>query len=77
MSSRWGDISSLDNFNVFRLVEEVKEKCGGVSLSNEDVYMSTTYKDFVKITVLKSRGVSLKKPFNYDAVSVMLLYSLC
>ncbi len=54
-----------------RLVEEVKEKCGGVALTNEDVYMATTYKDFVTITVLKSRGVSLKKPFTYDAVSCL------
>ena len=52
----------------------MKEKCGGVSLSNEDVYMSTTYKDFVKITVLKSRGVSLKKPFTYDAVSHTIVF---
>ena len=53
---------------IFRLVEEVKEKCGA-ALTNEDVYMSTTYKDFLTITVLRSRGVSLKKPFTYDAVN--------
>ena len=61
---------------VVRLVEEVKEKCGGVALTNEDVYMSTTYSDFVKITVLKSRGVSLKKPFTYDAVSICTFHVL-
>ena len=46
----------------------MKEKCGA-ALTNEDVYMSTTYKDFLTITVLRSRGVSLKKPFTYDAVN--------
>ena len=30
--------------------------------------MATTYDAFTKIVVLKSRGVSLKKPFTYDAV---------
>ena len=31
-----------------RLVEETKEKAG-VSLENEDVYMATTFKDFVQV----------------------------
>ena len=63
---------------VYRLVEEVKEKCGA-ALTNEDVYMSTTYKDFLTITVLRSREVSLKKPFTYDAVNsrYSILVSSC
>ena len=60
------------HLNFFRLIEEVKEKCGGVALENEDVYMATEYKDFVKAVVMRSRGISTKKPFTYDAVSLSL-----
>ena len=52
-----------------RLVEEVKQKCGGVQLENEDVYMATTFEEFVKRVVLVSRGVTDTKELVYDAVS--------
>lgn len=32
----------------FRLVEEVKEKAG-VSLENEDVFMATTFQEFIQV----------------------------
>lgn len=37
-------------------MEEVKELCDGVELENEDVYMATTFKDFVQLLVRKLRG---------------------
>lgn len=44
------------NFD-YRLIEEVKEKLG-ISLQNEDVFMATSFGDFVQAVVLKSRGNS-------------------
>jgi formyltetrahydrofolate dehydrogenase len=58
------------SMQVTRLVEEVKEKCNGVQLSNEHVYMSTQFDDFIKTVVLVSRGVSTEKEFTYDAVEL-------
>ncbi|KAF5914988.1 hypothetical protein HPG69_014746 [Diceros bicornis minor] len=39
-----------------RLVEEVKELCNGLELENEDVYMATTFRDFIQLLVRKLRG---------------------
>lgn len=39
-----------------RLVEEVKELCDGLELENEDVYMATTFGEFVQLLVRKLRG---------------------
>lgn len=40
----------------FRLVEEVKQKCGEVQLQNEDVYMATTFQSFIQMFVRRLRG---------------------
>nr|XP_045727011.1 cytosolic 10-formyltetrahydrofolate dehydrogenase-like [Mirounga angustirostris] len=39
-----------------RLVEEVKELCDELELENEDVYMATTFGDFIQLLVRKLRG---------------------
>ena len=49
----------------------MKERCG-VELTNDDVYMATTYEDFVKAVVVKSRGGG-EAEFTYDAVSMIWL----
>lgn len=41
---------------LLRLVEEVKELCDGLELENEDVYMATTFGDFIQLLVRKLRG---------------------
>lgn len=38
------------------MVEEVKQKCGGVQLQSEDVYMATTFQDFIQMFVRRLRG---------------------
>ncbi|KAG8439407.1 hypothetical protein GDO86_005572 [Hymenochirus boettgeri] len=38
------------------MVEEIKQKCNGLELQNEDVYMATTFGDFIQMVVKKSRG---------------------
>ncbi|VCW84507.1 unnamed protein product, partial [Gulo gulo] len=47
------------HFSIFffsRLVEEVKELCDGLELENEDIYMATTFGDFIQLLVRKLRG---------------------
>jgi hypothetical protein len=49
-------LGSLFFFSPCRLVEEVKELCDGLELENEDVYMATTFGDFIQLLVRKLRG---------------------
>ncbi|KAG7167569.1 Cytosolic 10-formyltetrahydrofolate dehydrogenase-like [Homarus americanus] len=58
--------SGAGSMDVVRLVEETKEKAG-VSLENEDVYMATTFREFVQVMVIKMRGGDTKPVFEYDA----------
>lgn len=37
-------------------MEEVKELCDGLELENEDVYMATTFGDFIQLLVRRLRG---------------------
>ncbi|KAG9484216.1 hypothetical protein GDO78_009891 [Eleutherodactylus coqui] len=44
------------SMDVVRLVEEVKLKCNGLQLQNEDVYMATRFEEFIQLLVRKLRG---------------------
>ncbi|XP_076023577.1 mitochondrial 10-formyltetrahydrofolate dehydrogenase-like [Genypterus blacodes] len=48
--------SGAASMDVVRLVEELKLKCSEVQLQNEDVYMATTFQDFIQMFVRKLRG---------------------
>ncbi|XP_036375979.1 mitochondrial 10-formyltetrahydrofolate dehydrogenase [Megalops cyprinoides] len=48
--------SGAASMDVVRLVEEIKQKCGSVELQNEDVYMATTFQDFIQMFVRRLRG---------------------
>ncbi|CAN8026289.1 unnamed protein product [Ixodes persulcatus] len=61
--------SGAGSMDVIRLVEEVKDSCG-LSLENEDVYMSTVFEDFAKTAVLRSRGGSGTPTLVFDPVVV-------
>jgi formyltetrahydrofolate dehydrogenase len=52
--------SGAGSMDVTRLVEEIRELSGyeALELINEDVYMATTFDEFTKLVVLKSRGGS-------------------
>lgn len=52
-----------------RLVEEVKQKCAGVQLQTEDVYMATTFQDFIQMFVRKLRGEDQEEELVIDYVS--------
>jgi len=41
-----------------------------LKLEPDSVYMASVFADFVHTVVLVSRGISLKPPFTYDAVSM-------
>ena len=53
-----------------RLVEEVKIKCAGVQLQNEDVYMATTFQDFIQMFVRRLRGEDQEEELVIDYVSL-------
>ncbi|KAE8615184.1 hypothetical protein XENTR_v10008436 [Xenopus tropicalis] len=48
--------SGAASMDVVRLVEELKQKCEGLELQNEDVYMATTFEEFIQMVVRKLRG---------------------
>ncbi|XP_063449685.1 mitochondrial 10-formyltetrahydrofolate dehydrogenase isoform X2 [Pan paniscus] len=48
--------SGASSMDVARLVEEIRQKCGGLQLQNEDVYMATKFEDFIQKVVRKLRG---------------------
>ena len=57
---------------ILRLVEEVKQKCAGVQLQSEDVYMATTFQDFIQMFVRKLRGEDQEEELVIDYVSSYL-----
>ncbi|XP_029020099.1 mitochondrial 10-formyltetrahydrofolate dehydrogenase isoform X2 [Betta splendens] len=48
--------SGAASMDVVRLVEEIKQRCAGVHLQNEDVYMATAFQDFIQMFVQRLRG---------------------
>jgi len=58
------------SMDVVRLVEEAKEKAD-VSLENEDVYMATTFTEFIQTVVRHMRGGGSSKPeVTFDPVTI-------
>lgn len=53
-----------------RLVEEIKQKCGGVQLQNEDVYMATSFQEFIQMFVRHLRGEDQEEELIINYVSV-------
>ncbi|XP_071984943.1 cytosolic 10-formyltetrahydrofolate dehydrogenase [Engystomops pustulosus] len=55
------------SMDVVRLVEEVKLKCNGLQLQNEDVYMATKFEEFIQMLVRRLRGEDAEEhiPINY------------
>ncbi|XP_028907608.1 cytosolic 10-formyltetrahydrofolate dehydrogenase isoform X3 [Ornithorhynchus anatinus] len=60
--------SGAASVDVVRLVEEVKLTCNGLELENEDVYMATTFGDFIQMLVRKLRGEDGDKEQSIDYV---------
>ncbi|XP_033619763.1 mitochondrial 10-formyltetrahydrofolate dehydrogenase isoform X2 [Fukomys damarensis] len=62
--------SGASSMDVARLVEEIRQKCGGLQLQNEDVYLATTFGDFVQKVVRKLRGED-------QAAELVVDYTIC
>lgn len=54
---------------VFRLVEEVKLRASNCQLQNEDVYMNTTFQDFIQMCVRKLHGEDDEEELVVDYVN--------
>ncbi|XP_045635943.1 mitochondrial 10-formyltetrahydrofolate dehydrogenase [Ursus americanus] len=61
--------SGASSMDVVRLVEEIRQKCGGLQLQNEDVYMATKFGDFIQKVVRKLRGEDQEVELVVDYVS--------
>ena len=48
----------------------MKQKCGGVELQTEDVYMATTFQDFIQMFVRRFRGEDQEEEMVIDYVSI-------
>lgn len=71
MIHKYINITDMKRF-IPRLVEEVKQKCSGVQLQTEDVYMATTFQDFIQMFVRKLRGEDQEEELVIDYVSQVL-----
>ncbi|CAH2312049.1 cytosolic 10-formyltetrahydrofolate dehydrogenase [Pelobates cultripes] len=56
------------SMDVLRLVEEVKLKCDGLQLQNEDVYMATQFEEFIQMLVRRRRGEGREEELIIDYV---------
>ncbi|XP_078003092.1 mitochondrial 10-formyltetrahydrofolate dehydrogenase isoform X2 [Phascolarctos cinereus] len=61
--------SGASSMDVVRLVEGIRQKCGGLQLQNEDVYMATKFGDFIQVVVRKLRGEDQEEELVVDYVS--------
>ncbi|XP_053775778.1 mitochondrial 10-formyltetrahydrofolate dehydrogenase [Desmodus rotundus] len=61
--------SGASSMDVVRLVEEIRQKCSGLQLQNEDVYMATKFADFIQKVVRKLRGEDQEAELVVDYVS--------
>lgn len=57
-------------FLYYRLVEEVKLWAAQLQLQNEDVYMATSFEEFIQMCVRKLRGEDGEEEFTVDYVSI-------
>ncbi|XP_048462616.1 cytosolic 10-formyltetrahydrofolate dehydrogenase-like [Rhincodon typus] len=62
--------SGAASMDVVRLVEEIKLKCGGLQLQNEDVYMATTFGDLTQTLVKKLRGEDDEEELPIDYIEL-------
>uniref|UniRef100_A0A9J7Z3M7 formyltetrahydrofolate dehydrogenase n=1 Tax=Cyprinus carpio carpio TaxID=630221 RepID=A0A9J7Z3M7_CYPCA len=64
--------SGAASMDVVRLVEEVKLRAAQLQLQNEDVYMATSFEEFIQMCVRKLRGEDDEEEFTVDYVKKTL-----
>uniref|UniRef100_A0A8B9LUF6 10-formyltetrahydrofolate dehydrogenase n=1 Tax=Astyanax mexicanus TaxID=7994 RepID=A0A8B9LUF6_ASTMX len=62
--------SGAASMDVVRLVEEVKLRASQLQLQNEDVYMATTFQEFIQMCVRKLRGEDAEEELVVDYVEM-------
>ncbi|XP_017553384.1 cytosolic 10-formyltetrahydrofolate dehydrogenase [Pygocentrus nattereri] len=62
--------SGAASMDVVRLVEEVKLRASQLQLQNEDVYMATTFQEFIQMCVRKLRGEDAEEELIVDYVEM-------
>ncbi|XP_066520756.1 cytosolic 10-formyltetrahydrofolate dehydrogenase [Hoplias malabaricus] len=62
--------SGAASMDVVRLVEEVKLRANQLQLQNEDVYMATTFQEFIQMCVRKLRGEDAEEELIVDYVEM-------
>lgn len=62
--------SGAASMDVVRLVEEVKLRASQLQLQNEDVYMATTFQEFIQMCVRKLRGEDAEEELAVDYVEM-------
>ncbi|KAI5628455.1 cytosolic 10-formyltetrahydrofolate dehydrogenase, partial [Silurus asotus] len=62
--------SGAASMDVVRLVEEVKLRANHLQLQNEDVYMATTFQEFIQMCVRKLRGEDAEEELTVDYVEM-------
>uniref|UniRef100_A0A8D1FVT5 10-formyltetrahydrofolate dehydrogenase n=1 Tax=Sus scrofa TaxID=9823 RepID=A0A8D1FVT5_PIG len=67
--------SGASSMDVARLVEEIRQKCGGLQLQNEDVYMATKFEDFIQKVVRKLRGDDQEEELVVDYIICKVSYA--
>lgn len=67
----WISLVSLSAIVFFRLVEEVKLQASSCQLQNEDVYMNTTFQEFIQMCIRKLRGEDDEEELVVDYVSTI------
>uniref|UniRef100_A0A8B9JU55 formyltetrahydrofolate dehydrogenase n=1 Tax=Astyanax mexicanus TaxID=7994 RepID=A0A8B9JU55_ASTMX len=66
--------SGAASMDVVRLVEEIKQKCGSVQLENEDVYMATSFQEFIQMFVRRLRGEDQEEELVINYVTFFHIY---
>nr|XP_060632894.1 mitochondrial 10-formyltetrahydrofolate dehydrogenase isoform X1 [Anolis sagrei ordinatus] len=61
--------SGASSMDVVRLIEEIKQKCAGLELQNEDVYMAPKLGDFIQLAVRRHRGEDKEEELAINYVS--------
>ncbi|XP_053110063.1 mitochondrial 10-formyltetrahydrofolate dehydrogenase [Hemicordylus capensis] len=61
--------SGASSMDVVRMIEEIKQKCGGLELQNEVVYMAPKFGNFIQMVVRKYRGEDKEEELVIDYVS--------
>uniref|UniRef100_A0A8C3IIW8 10-formyltetrahydrofolate dehydrogenase n=1 Tax=Chrysemys picta bellii TaxID=8478 RepID=A0A8C3IIW8_CHRPI len=67
--------SGASSMHVVRMIEEIKQKYGGLQLQNEDVYMATKFADFIQMAVRKLRGKDEEEELVIDYIIAKVSYA--